>query len=288
MTEEIKNKENIFSFSNWEKVVKSILDAYQDAQPYPHIVLDNFLVPEALNKALREFPAVNDTSWINYLHLNERKHGLNKIASFPLSIQAIIQELNSAGFVAFLSKLTGIENLVADTELEGGGLHQSERGGFLNIHTDFTVHPHHKNWRRRVNLIVYLNKDWQDSYNGHLELWSKDMKQCVQKIAPLFNRCVIFNTDTGSYHGHPDKLECPPDMTRKSIALYYYTVEQNKISIRSTNYKGRPGDGIKKLWIYMDKIALRLYTFIKSTFGLSDTFASTVLKFLSIRKRKEK
>jgi hypothetical protein len=77
-------------------------------------------------------------------------------------------------------------------------------------------------------------------------------------------------------------------MTRKSIALYYYTVEQNKISIRSTNYKGRPGDGIKKLWIYMDKIALRLYTFIKSTFGLSDAFASTVLKFLSIRKRKEK
>jgi Rps23 Pro-64 3,4-dihydroxylase Tpa1-like proline 4-hydroxylase len=279
---------NIFQYPHWEGRLADLHQRYYHAEPYPHIVLDNFLQKESANRAYQEFPSVNDSSWINYLHINERKHGFNKMNALPAGIQAIIRELNSKQFAAFLSRLTGINNLISDPELEGGGLHQSQRGGFLNIHSDFTVHPHHKNRRRRVNLIVYLNPDWKDEYNGHLELWSKDMKRCVQKIAPLLNRCVIFNTDADSYHGHPDKLNCPTGTTRKSIALYYYTEEKNRISINATNYKARPGDGIKKLWIYMDKQALSLYTRIKSAFGLSDDFASKILRFLSVSKRNKK
>ncbi|MES2592341.1 MAG: 2OG-Fe(II) oxygenase [Bacteroidota bacterium] len=288
MTTLNSNNETVFPYSYWSNSLSKHNQGYQNVSPYPHIVLDNFLAVDSINKAFKEFPRINDSSWINYLHINERKHGLNNTASFPLSIQSIINELNSKKFLCFLSELTGIENLIADTNLEGGGLHQSQRGGFLNIHADFTAHPHHKNWRRRVNLIIYLNPDWEDNYCGHLELWSKDMKQCVQKITPVFNRCVIFNTDADSFHGHPDKLNCPPEMTRKSIALYYYTVEKDKVFTRSTNYKPRPGDGIKRVWIYMDKLALSLYTKIKSKFGLSDDFASRVLKLLSFSRSAKK
>ncbi|MGB3947745.1 MAG: 2OG-Fe(II) oxygenase [Bacteroidia bacterium] len=277
----------LLSYINSTTDFKGLHYKYAKNEPYPHIVIDNFLQTEIINKAHQEFPSVNDSSWINYLHINERKHGLNRFELIPKTIQEIINELNSDVFVAHLSELTGIENLFADKALEGGGLHQTEKGGFLNIHADFTAHPHHKNWRRRVNLIVYLNPLWDDAFNGHLELWDKNMKQCVQKIAPTFNRCVVFNTDEHSFHGHPDKLNCPSNVTRKSIALYYYTEEKENVIIRSTNYKGRPEDGIKKIGIYLDKQVLNLYTKIKRAFGLSDNFASNVLKLLSFSKKKK-
>jgi hypothetical protein len=277
----------LLSYTNSATDFKEMHAKYVKNEPYPHIVIDDFLEKETITKAFHEFPSVNDVSWINYLHINERKHGLNRFELIPKTIQQIINELNSDAFTTHLSELTGIPKLFSDKALEGGGLHQSERGGFLNIHADFTAHPHHKNWRRRVNLIVYLNPNWEDAFNGHLELWNKEMKQCVQKIAPTFNRCVIFNTDIHSYHGHPDKLNCPSNITRKSIALYYYTEENENITIRSTNYKGRPEDGIKKIGIYLDKQVLHFYTKIKSTFGLSDNFASNVLKFLSFSKKKK-
>jgi hypothetical protein len=245
-------------------------------------VFDDFVNPQAAKQVLAEFPSVNDSSWINYVHVNERKHGLSDLANFPPTIRSIISELKSVRFLAYLSDLTGIENLIADDGLEGGGLHQSKRGGFLNVHADFTVHPHHRNWLRRVNLLIYLNNNWEESYGSHLELWSKDMTGCVQRITPVFNRCVIFNTDADSFHGHPDKLDCPADVTRKSIALYYYTVEKKKIRVRATNYQARPDDGLKGLWIYLDKQVLATYTKAKSTWGLRDDFASRVLKFLNV------
>ena len=85
--------------------------------------------------------------------------------------------------------------------LEGGGIHQSTRGGFLNIHADFTVHPHQKNWQRRVNVLVYLNNDWHEEWGGKLELWDRKMKACEESVLPVYNRCVIFNTDAEIYGG---------------------------------------------------------------------------------------
>ena len=187
---------------------------------------------------------------------------------------------------SYLSELTGIPKLIPDDSLEGGGLHQSRRGGFLNIHADFTVHPHKRNWRRRANLLIYLNEDWKEEYDGHLQLWSRDMKECVQRVSPIFNRCVVFNTDDDSFHGLPDPIQCPEDMTRKSIALYYYTEEDIAPSKRATNYRARPGDGIKSLWIYLDKQAIAIYNEIKGKLGLDDEFASKVLNFFSRKKRK--
>ena len=104
----------------------------------------------------------------------------------------------------------------------GGGIHRIKRGGFLKIHSDTNFHPDF-NLDRRLNLLLYLNKNWNDKYGGELELWDKKMKKCVKKIAPLFNRAVIFSTDDNSYHGHPDPLNCPENVVRQSLALYYYS-----------------------------------------------------------------
>src|SRR4029079_17456422 len=123
------------------------------------------------------------------------KKGLNKLDVLPDAIKGTINELNSPAFLQFLSSLTGIKDLQKDDFLEGGGIHQSTRGGYLNIHADFTVHPHHRNWQRRVNVLVYLNKNLHVDWRGKLELWDKKMKACEVKVLPVFNRCVIFNTD---------------------------------------------------------------------------------------------
>jgi 2OG-Fe(II) oxygenase superfamily len=250
---------------------------YGAAQPFPHIVLDDFLNQDLLEVALQEFPDLDSAEWIHYTHVNERKFGLTDRRRFGPALGRIVDTLNGQAFVQWLEQLTGIRGLKADQSLEGGGLHQSARGGFLNVHADFTVHPHQRNWRRRVNLLVYLNHDWQDAYGGHLELWDRQVRTCVRKALPVFNRAVIFSTDPDSFHGHPEPLTCPAGMTRKSIALYYFTEELKPTRIRSTEYRARPNDGWHRFWIGLDNVVLRLYDRVKRALGLDDRFASRVL-----------
>lgn len=282
------SKEDTGELINLKEWTKPTLEkkqaVYQAALPYPYIVMDHFLAPWAAQKAMSVFPKVQDEGWIHYLHVNEKKHGLNKMDLLPPFIQRLIKELNSPAFVAKVSQLTGIENLIADPDLEGGGLHQSSRGGFLNIHADFTVHPHKRNWRRRVNLLIYFNENWEESYNGHLELWSRDMSNCEQKISPIFNRCVIFNTDEDSYHGLPEPIQCPEDQTRKSLALYYFTEEKAMPKKRATNYRARPSDGWWSIFIWLDKKLIAAYNVIKGVLGINDDIVSKILNWFSRKK----
>jgi hypothetical protein len=275
----------IVDLGKWQDIAKNRAEAYQSASPYPHIQLEDFLEPEAAKQAMNAFPPVKGEGWIHYLHVNEKKHGLNKMDRIPAYLQEVIRELNSEPFIATLCELTGIDGLKADPSLEGGGLHQSQRGGYLNIHADFTVHPHKRNWRRRVNLLVYLNEGWQEEYKGDLELWTRDMKKCEKKISPIFNRCVIFNTDEDSYHGLPEAIQCPEDMTRKSIALYYFTEEATTPRKRATNYRARPGDGIKSVFIYLDKQLVNVYNMVKGVLGINDDFVSKVLNLFNRKKK---
>ncbi|GJM31954.1 MAG: hypothetical protein DHS20C18_09550 [Saprospiraceae bacterium] len=283
--ESVQTERQIVDISKWSKNCHDHAGQYIKADPYPFISFENFLEPWAAEKATNAFPQIKDSGWIHYMHVNEKKHGLNKFDLIPPFLQEVINTLNSDKFVAALSELTGIKGLKADPTLEGGGLHQSQRGGYLNIHADFTVHPHKRNWRRRVNVLVYLNPEWQPAYRGDLELWSRDMKACVQKISPVYNRCVIFNTDEDSYHGLPDPIMCPEDMTRKSIALYYFTEENNAPRKKATNYRARPGDGLKSILIYLDKQLISLYTTLKGWLGINDDFISKVLNFFNRRKK---
>jgi hypothetical protein len=268
----------LFPFERWSSQADRLCLSYQQAQPYPHIVLEDFFSDNVIRRVVSEFPNPDDTEWIQYKHYNENKLGKSKREEFPPYIGSVIDELNSSEFVAFLSKLTGIDGLIPDPMLEGGGMHQTQSGGFLNMHADFTMHHYHKRWRRRCNLIVYLNERWEPEWKGDLELWSRDMKRCVTKVAPTFNRAVIFNTDDTSFHGYPDPIQCPEDVTRKSLALYYFTEESDPGYVaKSTNYQARPTDGFRRVLIWADKQALAVYSKLKARFGFSDDFVSRLL-----------
>jgi Rps23 Pro-64 3,4-dihydroxylase Tpa1-like proline 4-hydroxylase len=276
----------LFDYGRWSGRLPALAQTYRTNHPFPHLHLENFLEPEVARGLMEEFPEPASHAWIQYKHQNENKMGLPKRELFPKRIGQVVDELNSPAFLAWLTELTGIEGLVSDDSLEGGGLHQSSRGGFLNVHADFTMHHHHKNWRRRINLIVYLNEGWQTDWGGAIELWDREMTRCAAQVLPLLNHALIFNTDEHSFHGFPDRLRCPEGASRKSLALYYYTPEVSVAAPgRSTNYRARPSDGpVQSALIWADKQAVNLYSRLKETFGLSDDFASRVLGFLSRKK----
>jgi Rps23 Pro-64 3,4-dihydroxylase Tpa1-like proline 4-hydroxylase len=253
---------------------------YASAEPYPHIVLDDVLQPEVIQRAYDEFTEIPDDAWTNYLHLNERKYAAKDITTWGPTLQAVAAEFASDRFVAFLEELTGFQGLHADDVMDGGGLHRSVAGGFLNVHADFTAHHSKLTWRRRVNLLLYLNPEWDPAWGGQLQLWSKDMQQAVTRVAPEGNRLLIFTTDEHSYHGHPEPLRVPEGLARQSMALYYFTEEAHPLT-RSTDYRARPGDGIRGAYIYLDKKVLAAYDVVKRRLHLSDGAVSRTLGAVS-------
>jgi Rps23 Pro-64 3,4-dihydroxylase Tpa1-like proline 4-hydroxylase len=180
--------------------------------------------PEALNLVRAEASAVRRSSY--YEKFVDRKTDHNKYAFAPdvvgLETSRLINFLNAGPFIKYLESLTGITGLIADPSYFGGGLHKIQSGGYLEMHVDFN-HLKRYNLERRINLLLYLNKDWKDSYHGELELWDRPSKTKQLAIQPLFNRCVIFSTTNESMHGHPVALATPKGVERMSIALYYYT-----------------------------------------------------------------
>jgi len=274
----------LFPYEKWSSQAGVQNRQFRNNKPYPHLHLREFLDPEIAVGMSREFPGLETDAWTRYKHQNENKLGLTKRELFPALIGEVVDELNSPEFLSWLSEVTGIPGLLADDSLEGGGLHQSGPGGFLNVHTDFRTHHYHKNWRRRVNLILYLNPKWEEAWGGAIELWDRNVRECVAKVPPFINDALIFGTNEISYHGFPEPLTCPEGQSRKSLALYYYTIDQN-VTARSTNYRARPKDGaIKSALIWLDKEAVDLYSRAKARFGFSDEVASKILGFLS-RKR---
>lgn len=266
--------------------VDSLAAEYADAKPFPHVVVDGVLTPEGFRAAVDEFPGVKDKFWKGYLHVNETKYSNTEPDSWGPALNQIAQEFNSPEFVAFLERLTGIDDLLPDWSMDGGGLHQTLRGGHLNIHADFTTHHVHENWARRVNILLYLNEEWRDEWGGQLELWDQDMTACQQKVTPGPNRMLVFTTSVDSFHGHPDGLTCPDGVARRSMALYYFTEEEQAVRV-STNYRARPGDGLKKITIGADRVALDLYDRAKRRLKISDESAHRALEKLArLRGRK--
>jgi len=197
-------------------------ESYRDATPFAHAQFDDFLPRDVAEAVLASFPTPREDIWHRTDIHHEKKLSSSVEPAIPPAIRNVLYAFNSATFLRFLEKLTGVEGLIPDPYFEGGGLHQIEPGGKLGVHVDFNRYPRFK-IDRRLNLLLYLNQDWKDEYGGHLELWDSSGKQCRRKILPVFNRCVVFSTTETSYHGHPHPLTCPEGRTRKSIALYYYT-----------------------------------------------------------------
>jgi hypothetical protein len=281
-----QDTDRLFSYEQWGARLPALATHYRANKPCPHILLKDFLEPSTALAMAEQFPQPRSDAWTQYKHANENKLGMAKRQLFPPAIAAVADELNSPQFVAWISELTGIPNLMADPMLEGGGLHQSGQGGYLNVHTDFSMHHFHSNWRRRVNLILYLNPEWREEWGGALELWELKMARCAAKYSPLLNHALIFTTDERSLHGFPDPLTCPKGVARKSLALYYYAIENDKKAQgHSTDYFARPQDSrAKSAMIWLDKKAVDFYSRAKARFGFSDEFASKVLGFLSRKK----
>lgn len=271
----------ILDYSLWSRKVEELARTCVEAQPFPHVVLHDLLLPGVTKQLEMDVPRADEGGWTHYKHFNERKQGRSRRDQLPASLLRAIDELNSERFRGLLSRLTGVPNLLPDTDFSaGGGLSICGRGGFLNIHTDFTVHPYHPSWRRRVNLIFYLNHGWDEAWGGHTELWDHDVKACQVRVAPHANTALVFRTDVPSYHGHPEPMQCPEGVVRKTLALYYFTEEPEPVSI-ATDYVPRPSDSwFAKLAIRVDRGLLRVYHAVKRRLGIRDTFASRILSFL--------
>ncbi|MES2826449.1 MAG: 2OG-Fe(II) oxygenase [Pseudomonadota bacterium] len=224
---------------------ESLSGEYCFAEPFPHIVIDNFLPEAVIDKILENFPQEkleNDVVFeMGYAGLHKRQVDPADCNGFSRQVFALF---NSKAMVQFLESLTTIPALIPDPHYVGGGFHETSTGGKLGIHADFRINEQlHLN--RRINMIIYLNKDWKDEYGGKLELWDKAMQHKVHSVAPVYNRCVIFNTDADSFHGHPDPLETPEHVKRRSMALYYYTASKriyDESVSHSTMYKARANE----------------------------------------------
>jgi Rps23 Pro-64 3,4-dihydroxylase Tpa1-like proline 4-hydroxylase len=234
------------TFESLSRRARELAKNYQRATPYPFAVIDDFLPTEVAERLLADFPSPRSEVWRRLPSADQfNKLTLSDDRLMPESIRSVVHELNSGAFLRILEEITGIGKLLADTKLVGGGLHQIDRGGHLNVHVDYSHHPETM-LNRRLNLILYLNKDWKEEFGGHFELWDAKVTRYEHRIAPLFNRCVIFSTTSYSYHGHPEPLTCPDGFTRKSIALYYYSngrpEENGPIVEHNTLFRLRPGD----------------------------------------------
>lgn len=218
---------------------------YCFAEPFPHIVLDNFLPEAVARQALLHFPKESLRS-DRVFDLGYA--GLHKRQILPEECDSVVRSLfhffNSRPVLEFLEALTSISGLIPDPYFVGGGFHETARGGKLGIHADFRINDK-LHLHRRLNLIIYLNEEWRAEWGGALELWNREMSSKVADVFPVFNRCIVFNTDADSFHGHPEPLAVPAGVFRRSMALYYYTASReiyNDVPNTSTMYRARPGE----------------------------------------------
>ena len=215
---------------------------FAEGSPFPHVVLDGLFPSGVIERVLDEFPTTDDKRWTNLE--NSKSHRKQAIAEDWLlapHTRHVMAQFNSAVFIEFLERLSGMKGLIPDPHYLGGGLQQIGSGGFLKIHTDV---PYHKSWKldRQLNVLLYMNKDWDEAWGGKFELWDDQMTS-HKSVVPVFNRMVIFATPNAK-HGHPDPLLTPEGTFRRAFVMHYYsnsTTEYENIGIRNRHY-ARPGE----------------------------------------------
>ena len=245
-----------FDLGSGASLGKEHCQDYQSAQPFPHIVLDDLFNAEILDNCLANFPRAGQDAQFS------RPQEMLKSAWNPdtldPALRSFFYSFNSRPFLRFLENLTGVDGLISDPYFLGGGFHETTNGGKLDIHVDFNLHKK-LNLERRLNVLVYLNKDWQEEFGGCLELWNSDMTRCERKIVPKFNRTVVFSTSGQSWHGHPEPVAHPRGVRRRSLALYYYTAtwDENRQHAHSTQFRPRPNSADKPDYATLFDRALR-------------------------------
>lgn len=207
--------------------IEMALAGFGKEGPFDHCVIDNFFETQTAETLSAEFLKYDSKSWHVYKNEIEDKKTLNDWNHFPPATYSVFRELLSEDFINIVQKNLNCDSLSPDPGLHGGGWHIHSRGGNLNPHLDYSIHPK-CGMRRKINLIVYLSKEIREEHGGHLGLWSQDEKtgsvgRLVKEISPVFNRAVLFDTTQNSWHGLSRPLMQPEGIYRKSIAIYYLT-----------------------------------------------------------------
>ncbi len=226
---------------DWITNISFLNKQFISAIPYEHVVIDNFFNEDYLNILINNFPLINDNfkHWHIYNNPIEKKYALNNFDNLS-EYNELFKKLSTDEFVNIISKITSIENLENDPLLHGAGIHYHPNGGKLDMHLDYSIHPITKK-ERRVNLIIYLNKEWKEEYNGDLQLWDINFNGPVKKYYPKYNRAILFKTSDISYHGLPHPIKCPENIGRKSLAIYYVSEQRDNIIKRyKAEYKPLP------------------------------------------------
>lgn len=205
--------------------LESAVATFKGNSPFDHTIIDNFFESEVAEALESEFPAFDSSVWHQYDNAIEVKKTCNNWNVFPPLTYRVFSYLNSREFTAMLGEMLGIESLSSDQGLNGGGWHSHKRGGKLNTHLDYNIHPK-LGLQRKLNIIVYLNRSWRPEWGGQLGLWAQSPEarqpgDLIKSVDPLFNRAILFDTTQNSWHGLPAPLTCPEGEIRRSVAVYY-------------------------------------------------------------------
>jgi hypothetical protein len=239
----------------------ALRDQVRSAKPFPNLCLDNFLSPQFAEEVCQAFPSFEDAQRMGrvFSAVNEkRKVQVVESEKFSPPLAQLNQALASPEFLDLLSYAFDIPKLLADDQLVGGGVHQTGPQGLLDVHVDFN-YIGERLLHRRLNILVYFNKDWREEWGGKLELWDKDVKVCHHSFLPILNRCIVFETSEISFHG-VTAVKCPAGVSRKSFASYYYTKEAPAYwdgKYHSTVFKARPGEKLKGALLMPAEKAMR-------------------------------
>ena len=227
----------------------TIAQQFQRPDPFHHVVIDGFLQPDMAASLLAEFPEFDPSKAINENGQVGKKAVSGQIRSLGPSYARLDDVIQTEQFLGLISGMTGIPGLLYDPYYFGGGTHDNRNGQRLEAHVDFNRHPV-THTHRRLNLIIYLNPDWQAEWGGVFELHRDP--HCaddeVVKVLPLWNRAVIFETTERSWHGF-SPITLPThrhDDARRSVALYFYSAQRPADEVASTHstvYVDRPLPG---------------------------------------------
>lgn len=251
------NCENIFKyFGNWVNNIEKLKQDFLNAKPFENIIIDGFLNEEYANILHNLFPKKFE-GWHKYENPIEVKYTYDNINELPVELKNYFYYLSTNQIITKFREITSIHDLEYDEYLHGAGLHCHPRNGRLNIHLDYEKHPY-SGKERRLNIILFLSKDWKDEWNGFNELWNNDVTKCVKKTKPVFNRAIIFKTNDISWHGLPEKIMCPENYYRKSLAYYYVsplnTVKNENTYRKKAKYVKRPQDPYDKNMVQLYNI----------------------------------
>lgn len=236
----------MFEYIDIEKIKQNLDQHKKDwnsKKPFRYLSFENFFFNEKAELINNSYPNIDEGVWDNTTYINQKNKFQKSSFEKDSLFDKVFKELNHPEFLQILSEITGIYDLIEDEELFGGGLHQSITGAFLDVHVDYNIHPKTK-LHRMLNVLVYMNQEWKDEYEGHLELWDMDKNERLERISPNFNRLAMFETNQISYHGHPHPLKSPKGISRKSIATYYYTKSRDEKDIadeHNTKYVNTTG-----------------------------------------------